>query len=158
MGKGSMGEAGDPELGRAPGLWPQLGKEASCLGKPPRPVASSFGARVEMEYRRGRLGEGINDALLAPDIAAAASTTATSPSLHLLPLCPGGEGDGEVEGEGEEPEAMTDRGFAVGNQVRPHLPSPPPSSPAPPPFSLSAPLSLADCSQSASRRPEREAS
>lgn len=82
----------------------------------------------------------MNDALLGLDIPAAASTTATSPSLHLLPLCPGGEGDGEVVGEGEGLEAMTDRGVADGNRGRPHLPSPPPS-----------------CSQSTSKRPEREA-
>lgn len=97
----------------------------------------------------------MNDALLAPDFAAAASTASTSPSLRLLPLRPGGEGDGEVEGEGEGLEAVTDRGVAIGNQGRPHLP--PPSSPAPSPLSLSAPLSLVCCSQSASRRPESEA-
>lgn len=108
-----MREAGDPELGRGPGLGPQPGKGASRLGKPPRPAASCSGARAETEYRRGRLGRGMNDAPLAPDIAAAASTAATSPSLRLLPLRPGGEGDGEVEGEGLE--ALTDRGVAIGN-------------------------------------------
>lgn len=56
----------------------------------------------------------MNDAPLAPGIAAAASTTATSPSLRLLPLHPG-EGDGEVEGEEEGLEAVTDRGVDVGN-------------------------------------------
>lgn len=97
----------------------------------------------------------MNDAPLAPDIAAAASTAATSPSLRRHPLRPGGEGDGEVEGEGEGLEAMTDRGVAVGNQGKPLLP--PPSSPVPPPLSLSAPLSLVCCSKSASKRPESEA-
>lgn len=101
------------------------------------------------------------DAPLTPDIAAAASTAATSPSLCFLPLHPRGEGYGEGEGEGEREglEAVTDKGVAVGNQGRPHLPSPPPppSSPAPPPFPLSGPLSLVCCSQSASRRPENEA-
>lgn len=91
----------------------------------------------------------MDDAPLALDIAAAASTAATSPSLHLRP---GGEGDGEGEGEGLE--IVTDRGVAVGNQARPHLLS---SSSAPPPLSLSATLSLVCCSQSVSKRPESEA-
>lgn len=81
----------------------------------------------------------MNDAPLAPGTdaaAAAASTAAASPSLRLLPLCPGGEGDGDGEGL----ENLTDRGVAVGNRWRPHLPS--------------SPLC---CSQSASRRPESEA-
>lgn len=97
----------------------------------------------------------MNDAPLAPDTASAASATTTSPSLRLLPLCPGGEGDGEVEGERVGLEAVSDRDVAVGNQGRPHLP-PPSFSPATPPHSLSAPLSLICCSQSASRRPENE--
>lgn len=146
-----MGEARDLELGRGPGLGPQPGKGASRMRKPPWLAASSSGARAEMEQRRGRLGGGMDDAPLALDIAAAASTAATSPSLHLRP---GGEGDGEVEGEGEGLEAVTDRGVAVSNQGRPHLLS---SSPAPPPLSLSAPLSLVCCSQSTSKRPESEA-
>lgn len=91
----------------------------------------------------------MSDAPLAPDTAAAASA-ATSPSLRLLPRSPGGEGDGEGEG----PEKLTDRGVAVGNRARPHLP---PSSSASPALSRSTPLSLLCCSQSASRRPEREA-
>lgn len=98
----------------------------------------------------------MNDAPLAPDIAAAASTATTSPSLRLHPLRPGGEGDGEVEGEGEGLKAVTDRGVAVGNQGKPLLP-PPTSSPVPPPLSLSAPVSLVCCSQSASKRPESKA-
>lgn len=94
----------------------------------------------------------MNDPPLTPGIAAAASTTATSPSLFLLPLAlHPGESDGEVEGEEEGLEVVTDRGVAVGNGGRPHLPSPPLSFPAPPP------LSLACCSQSASRRPGNEA-
>lgn len=93
----------------------------------------------------------MNDAPLAPDTASAASAATTSPSLRLLPLCPGGEGDGEVEGERVGLEAVSDRDVAVGNQGRPHLP-PPSFSPAAPPHSLSAPLSLICCSQSASRR------
>lgn len=97
----------------------------------------------------------MNDAPLAPDIAAAASTAATSPSLRRLPLCSGGEGDGEGEGEGLE--ALTDSVVAVGDRGRPHLPPPPPSSPAPPTLSTSAPLSLVCSSQSVSSRPEREA-
>lgn len=97
----------------------------------------------------------MNDAPLAPDTASAASAATTSPSLRLLPLCPGGEGDGEVEGERVGLEAVSDRDVAVGNQGRPHLP-PPSFSPAAPPHSLSAPLSLICCSQSASRRPENE--
>lgn len=97
----------------------------------------------------------MNDAPLAPDTASAASAATTSPSLRLLPLCPGGEGDGEVEGERVGLEAVSDSDVAVGNQGRPHLP-PPSFSPAPPPHSLSAPLSLICCSQSASRRPENE--
>lgn len=44
-----MGEVGDPELGRGPGLERQPGKGASSLGMPPRPAASFSGARVEME-------------------------------------------------------------------------------------------------------------
>lgn len=100
----------------------------------------------------------MNDAPLTPDIAAAASTAATSPSLRFLPLHPRGEGYGEGEGEREGLEAVTDKGVAVGNQGRPRLPSPPPpSSPVLPSFSLSGPLSLVCCSQSASRRPENEA-
>lgn len=93
----------------------------------------------------------MNDAPLAPDIAAAASTAATSPSLRLLPLCSGGEGDGDAEGEGEGLEALTDRVVAVADRGRPHLP-PPPSSPAPPTLSTSAPLSLVCSSQSVSSR------
>lgn len=95
----------------------------------------------------------MNDALLTPDIAAAASTAAaaTPSSFRLLPLLhPGGEGDGEVEGEGVGLLAVTDRGVAAdGSRGRSHLSSPPPSSP---PLLPSAPLS-----QSASRRPERGA-
>ncbi len=99
----------------------------------------------------------MNDAPLSPGITAAASNATTSHFLRLLSRRTGGEGDGEVDGEGEGLDAVTDRGVAVGNQGRPHLPPPPPSfSPAPPPLSLSAPLSLVGCSQSASRRPEKE--
>lgn len=144
-----MGEARDLELERGPGLGPQPGKGTSRNGKPPWSAASSSGARAEREQRRGRLGGGMDDAPLALDIAAAASTAATSPSL---PLRPGGEGDGEVEGEGEGLEIVTDRGVAVGNQARPHLLSS--SSALPPPF---ATLSLVCCSQSVSKRPESEA-
>lgn len=92
----------------------------------------------------------MNDAPLAPDITAAASTASTSPSLRLLPLHPEGDGGGEVKGEREELESVTDRVVADGNRRRPHLP------PTPPPPSCSAALSLICCSQSASRRPERE--
>lgn len=81
-----------------------------------------------------------------------AASATTSPSLRLHPRSPGGEGDGEGEG----PKNLTDRGVAVGNRARPHLP-PPLSSSASPPLSRSTPLSLLCCSQSASRRPEREA-
>lgn len=94
----------------------------------------------------------MNDAPLAPDIAAAASTAATSPSLRLLPLSSGGEGDGEAEGEGAGLEALTDSVVAVSDRGRPHLPPPPASSPAPPTLSPSAPLSLVCCSQSVSSR------
>lgn len=96
----------------------------------------------------------MNDAPLVPDTASAASAATTSPSLRLLPLCPGGEGDGEEEGEREGLEVVSDSAVAVGNQGRPHLP-PPSFSPAPPPHSLSA-LSLICCSQSPSTRPENE--
>ncbi len=94
----------------------------------------------------------MNDASLTPDIAAAASTAATSPSLHLLPLGSGEEGDGEVEGEGFE--TLTDRVVAVGNGGGPFLPPCPLFSLALPTFSLSASLSLVCCSHSASSRPE----
>lgn len=57
----------------------------------------------------------MNDAPLTPDIAAAASTATTSPSLRLLPLHPGGEGDWEVVGEGAGLDAVTDRAVATGN-------------------------------------------
>lgn len=83
----------------------------------------------------------MSDAPFAPDTAVAASTASPSPLRLLLPR---GEGDGEVQGEEEGLKAVTDRGVAVGNQERPHLP--------PPPSSRSAPASLFCCSQSASMR------
>lgn len=130
MGRGSIGEAGGPELSREPGLGLQPGKGACRLGKPPRPAASSSAA--EMERRRGGLVGGMNDAPLA---AAASNAAAASPSLPLLPLIPGGDGEGLGD--------LTDMGVAVDNRGTPHHP-PPPSSLAPPP--------LICCSQSASRR------
>jgi len=95
----------------------------------------------------------MNDAPPAPDIASAASSDTTSPSIHLPPLCALGEGDKEVEGEGLE--VVSGSGVALGNCGRTHLPSLS-SSPAPPPLSLSVLLSLVCCSQSASRRPENQ--
>lgn len=70
-------------------------------------------------------------AALAFDVAAAASTTNTSPLL----LCPWGERGGEMEGEGLQ--ALTGKGVANDNEGRPSCCCPPPASP---PLRLSAPL------------------
>lgn len=149
-----MGEAGDPEPGRGPVLRLQLGKGASSLCKGLQPAAFLFGALAGMESMEGRVGGGKHDAFLAADTASAASAATNSPSLRLLPLCPGG--DGEVEGEWEGLVVVSDSWVAVDIQGKPHLPSLMSSSPAPPPFSLSAGL-FQVCSQSSSRRPEIKA-
>lgn len=81
----------------------------------------------------------------ALDVAAAASTSCASPSLHLRPW---GERGREVEGEGLE--ALTGRGVASDNKGKPSLSCS--STPASPPLRLSSPPFLIGCSGFTSER------